>query len=222
MSIFDDYDPPETRRQQVILLLDVSGSMKENGKIDALNESVRKMIKVLQKADETNDCTYLTLIAFGGEAARLVFENAPIAQVIFENLRANGKTPIGQAFRLARELIEDRSRIPENSHNPTIALVSDGKPTDENWKTELDSFLNSEWGQRAYKFVLGIGNDADKDMLKSFSYPVYEAHEAAEIGQFLSYVTESITSFTMLESEISDLGPLVEEDENTDLIDDDK
>ena len=54
-------------------------------------------------------------------------------------------------------------------------------------------------------------------MLKSFSNPVYEAHEVAEIGNFLSYVTESIASFTMLESEMSDVNTWLEETETSDL-----
>ncbi|MFL5346088.1 MAG: hypothetical protein ACJ8AT_14970 [Hyalangium sp.] len=44
---------------------------------------------------------------------------------------AEGRTLMGAAFELARELIEDRTRLPARAYRPTLVLVSDGIPTDE-------------------------------------------------------------------------------------------
>ena len=194
MSLLDAYEPVAARTLPVVLLLDTSGSMRADGKIDALNDSVTEMIEALTDVDAGHGYITLSVITVGGDSAELVTNNVPVADIEFSSLKANGRTPLGSGLRIARELIE---QFPSRAFLPTLALVSDGIPTDPSWEPELDQLLTSKRGQKASRFALAIGADADRDLLKLFSGgEVHQASEAAEIKKFLQFVTMTITQAT--------------------------
>lgn len=195
MSLLDAYEPVAARTLPVVLLLDTSGSMREDDKIDVLNDSVTEMIETLTDVDAGHGYITLSIITFGGNSAELVTNNVPVADIEFSSLKASGRTPMGSALSTARELIE---HFPSRSFLPTLALVSDGIPTDPSWEPELDQLLASKRGQKASRFALAIGADADRDLLSRFSGgEVHQASEAAEIRKFLQFVTTTITQATL-------------------------
>ena len=112
-------------------------------------------------------------------------------------LRADGRTPMGAAFSEACKLIEDKERIPSRAYRPVLILVSDGHPTDI-WEQEFDALCGSERAQKATRFAMAIGADADLDMLGRFANdkesPVFKAHEARDIHRFFRAVTMSVTA----------------------------
>ena len=198
MSMLDAYEPVASRTLPVVLLLDTSGSMREDDKIEVLNDSVTEMIEELTEVDAGHGFITLSIITFGGAAASLVTNNVPVAHIEYASLKANGRTPMGDALRIARELIEDREAFPSRSFLPTLALVSDGIPTDPSWEPELERLLEGERGRKATRFALAIGVDADRDLLARFANgQVYEASEAAEIRNFLRFVTTTVTQTTL-------------------------
>ena len=198
----NSYQSLSMRRLPVVLLLDTSGSMHDNGKIDVLNDSVEEMIEVLRLEDAGLGVIVVSIVTFGGESAEIVVKNCPIGEVQFSKLRAKGSTPMGHAFRLTQELIEDYEALPSNSFIPTLALVSDGSPKDKDWDTALDNLINCERGAKASRFALAIGSDADKDMLRKF-HPggPREAADAAGIREFLHFVTMTILDPTYLDND---------------------
>jgi uncharacterized protein YegL len=198
MSLFTDIEPAKPRTLPVILLLDTSGSMRADDKIDVLNDSVAEMIRELAAVDAGHGFITLTLISFGGDTAQLLQKNIPVGAIQFTSLKAGGRTPMGQALTIARELVEDREEIPSRAYRPTIALVSDGLPVPP-LADELDALISSERGSKSSRFALAIGSDADHDMLTKFasSGDVKEASEAAEIRNFLQWVTNTVTQVTL-------------------------
>ena len=52
----------------VIILADTSGSMAADGKIDALNQSLREMLATFSTTDDLRAEIYVAIITFGGEA----------------------------------------------------------------------------------------------------------------------------------------------------------
>lgn len=198
MSLLDDIEPVQARTLPVILLLDTSGSMRQDDKIDVLNDSVAEMIRELASVDAGHGLITLTLITFGGESAKVVQKNVPVSNIAFTPLRAGGKTPMGQAFSLARDLIENRDEISSKSYRPTIALVSDGFPVPA-LAGELEALIDSDRGSKSSRFALAIGADADRNLLARFTSggDVREASEAAEIRNFLQWVTNTVTQVTL-------------------------
>lgn len=189
---------PQARPLPVIVLADVSGSMAENGKIDALNVALREMVASFAKEGRLRAEIQLGLITFGGKDAK---EHLPLAAAHaitnIDRFTANGSTPMGAAFDVARGLLEDRDRIPSRAYRPVLVLVSDGAPTDD-WEDALARLQGSERGQKVTRFAMAIGADADKDMLAKFANdreaPVFEAHESRDILRFFRAVTMSVVA----------------------------
>ncbi|MEV0082905.1 VWA domain-containing protein [Saccharopolyspora sp. NPDC050642] len=216
MSLLDSFSPISARTLPVILLLDTSGSM-HGDKIGVLNDSVTEMIEELTEADAGHGFITLSIITFGGTSANVLFAHKPIEDVEFTSLCASGPTPLGEALKLARELIEDRDALPSRAYRPTIALVSDGIPKESSetpWDQELDALLDSERGAKATRFALAIGAEANRELLAKFSGDKpHEASEASEIRNFLQFVTTTISQVTLSEFE-PDVAPTRDRDES--------
>jgi uncharacterized protein YegL len=192
-----DFAVKSARPLPVLILADTSGSMKENGKIEALNQSLRDMVKSFSEESRLRAEIHLGVITFGGTAqAHLPLTPAHQIQGIQEFV-ANGMTPLGGALTIACELIEDRDLIPSRAYRPILVLVSDGHPNDE-WEGPFRALLGSERAQKANRVAMAIGNDADKDMLEAFcndtEAPLFHANNAAEIIRFFRAVTMSVVS----------------------------
>jgi uncharacterized protein YegL len=196
MTTLNEFAFQSARPFPVILMLDVSGSMKTNGKIDVLNSSVSQMLATFAEEDNNQVDLQVAIVTFGAKEARFHQNLKPADQIVWQNMQAAGDTPLGLALKLVTDLIEDRSQIPSRAYAPTIVLVSDGIPTDE-WKPQLERLLSSERASKATRIVLGIGDDADILMLAEFMHnpdaQVLRAHEARLIRNFFRCVTMSVT-----------------------------
>ncbi|MDM8548222.1 VWA domain-containing protein [Candidatus Venteria ishoeyi] len=181
----------------IILLADVSGSMSVEGKIQALNQAVREMNMAFAEEEAERAQIQVAIITFGAGGAHLVQELTPAAETSWQDMQAAGSTPMGAAFTLVKELVEDHEKIPSRAYRPTLILVSDGEPNDE-WQAPLQALLQSERASKAIRFAMGIGADADTAMLQQFiadpEGKVFEAHEARQIQRFFRWVTMSVTS----------------------------
>jgi uncharacterized protein YegL len=196
MSPLKDFTTQAARPLPVILLADVSGSMSGAGKIQALNHAVREMLEAFQDESDLRAEIHVSVVTFGGQAGTHL-PLGPARDASWSDLGASGGTPMGAAFTLARELVEDRRAIPSRAYRPTIVLVSDGQPTDD-WQAPLQALLGSERGGKAFRMALAIGDDADHDVLQAFladpEARVYRADEARQIRQFFQLVTMSVSS----------------------------
>jgi len=196
MSKLKEFTTQAARPLPVVVLADVSGSMGVDGKIQALNLAVREMIDAFKDENDLRAEIHVSIITFGGKASvHLPLGRASDAS--WTDLDANGSTPMGAAFELARTLVEDRNTVPSRAYRPTVVLVSDGQPTDE-WKPQLNALLKSERGGKAFRMALAIGADADHAVLQEFladgEARVYRADEARQIRKFFRLVTMSVSA----------------------------
>ena len=196
MPSLKEFTVSSARPLPVILLADVSGSMAVDGKIDALNGAVAEMQAAFAEEEDERAEIHLAVVTFGRTAA-LHVPLTPAHDVRWTPMQADGRTPLGGALDIATDLIEDRDRVPSRAYRPTVVLVSDGLPNDE-WEEPLQRLLTSERAAKAERFALGIGADADHDMLRRFLNSsegrVFEAHEGREIRKFFRWVTMSVSS----------------------------
>ncbi|MDO4231360.1 MAG: VWA domain-containing protein [Lautropia sp.] len=197
MSSLKKFTVSAPRPLPVIVLADVSGSMGENGKIQALNASLKEMIATFGKESRLRAEIQVGIISFGG-VARTHTDLIPAHSIAgFTDLGASGQTPMGAAFELACELLEDKERIPSRAYRPVLILLSDGLPTDE-WEEPLQRLCQSDRAQKATRMAMAIGPDADEGMLKTFANdpeaPIFRAHNARDIHRFFRAVTMSVTS----------------------------
>ena len=196
MATVKEFTVASARPLPVVLLADVSGSMAADGKIAALNAAVAEMQAAFAEEDDAQAEIHMAVVTFGGRA-ELHLPLAPAAQVQWTNMQADGMTPMGAALDIVTDLIEDRERVPSRAYTPTVVLISDGLPNDE-WQGPLKRFHDSERAAKAQRFALGIGADADHDVLRAFlgdpEGRVFEALEAREVRKFFRRVTMSVTA----------------------------
>lgn len=196
MSRLKEFTTQSARPLPVILLADVSGSMGVDGKIQALNHAVREMIEAFQDESDLRTEIHVSVVTFGGQS-RVHLPLGPARDASWTDLGANGGTPMGAAFDLTRQMVEDKAAVPGRAYRPTVVLVSDGQPTDA-WQQPLQALLGSERGGKAFRMALAIGADADHAVLRAFladpESRVYRADEARQIRQFFQLVTMSVSA----------------------------
>ena len=181
----------------VVLMLDVSGSMFGN-KINNLNTAVEDMLNSFAHEEKMETEILVSVITFGGSVnLHLPFTKA--SQIQWQSLRANSDTPMGNALKMAKAMIEDRETTPSRAYRPTVVLVSDGKPTDTLQKP-LEDFISNGRSSKCDRMAMAIGKDADESVLKRFientPHSLFYAENAGQLHEFFQRVTMSVTMRT--------------------------
>ena len=194
-----EFTMTQARPLPVIILADTSGSMGVEGKIEALNDAMKEMIKTFSKESRLRAELQLGIITFGGN----VLEHTPLTNIsemegdIFADFDANGGTPMGEALSHVNNWLENKELIPSRAYRPVIILVSDGHPTDD-WEASFEAFKSSDRAQKATRFAMAIGSDADDVMLNEFindrEAQLFHAHNARDIHRFFRAVTMSVSA----------------------------
>jgi uncharacterized protein YegL len=171
-------DRPEAEISRLPLhffwVLDVSGSMVAQGKIQALNNAIHETIPALREEACHNPHIELMIrvLAFADEAEWVVGEPTPVDQFRWPGVAAvaDGMTELGPALHqlsLAMHSLAEDGR----GFTPAAVLVSDGRPTNIRQPTfseALRELLAEPWGRRAVRMAVAIGRDADTPTLQRF------------------------------------------------------
>ena len=200
MSTLKSFVANTARPLPVIVLADTSGSMGDNGKIEALNQALREMIRSFATESRVRAEIQVGIITFSGTSADVHLPLTPAHQILeTKTMIARGKTPMGAAFDAVRTLLEDRDLIPARAYRPALVLISDGLPNDD-WEQPLSRLQSSERAKKATRFAMSIGDDANDEMLSKFlndkEAPLFKTHEARDIHRFFKAITMSVTSRT--------------------------
>ncbi len=210
----NNFSPAQPRPMPVFLLVDTSGSMRGE-KIQSVNMALRDMVASFRAVNDIRGEIQLAIITFGEEVT-IAQELAPLDQLALTELEAAGKTPMGSALEFLLLMLEDKDIVLSRAYTPTVVLISDGIPTDvtrELWdkavagETTVADFLDwpplnalhvSERGSKCIRLAMGIGDDANNEMLTAFvnrpGVPVIKARDARGIEEFFQWVTLSVTS----------------------------
>jgi uncharacterized protein YegL len=160
---------PMARRQlHFMWILDVSGSMRTDGKIQALNVAISEALPSLRAAAEGNMSADVMVRAVTfSTGANWHFPNPiPVGEFRWTPVEAGGFTDMGAALSLAAGGLQVPP-MPERGLSPVLVLVSDGQPTD-NFADGLRELLDTTWGSRAIRLAIAIGRDADQNVLQTF------------------------------------------------------
>ncbi len=192
------FDVPKTL--PVILLLDNSGSMSADDHIVTLNNAVNTMLKSFRELDSIIATISVAVITFGGEA-KLLQELKLAGESSDVKLEACGGTPYGMALRIAKEMIEDREKLPKRSYRPMVITVSDGLPNDE-WQTALEEFKTQGRSSKCHCLAMSIGAPEGTpafEVLTRFAdgrENVFFAENAKDIHKFFKFITTTIKTRT--------------------------
>lgn len=156
------------RELHFIWLLDVSGSMNAEGKIQALNVAIREAIPQLQAAarDNPNVEVLVRAATFSNGARWHIEKPTPVAELRWSDVAAGGHTDMAAAFRLVAEVMQVPP-MPERAVAPVVVLVTDGHHTDD-FDAGLAALMAQRWGHDALRMAVAIGRDVNLAALQAF------------------------------------------------------
>ncbi len=193
----NNYKAPEVKKLPVVLLLDVSGSMR-GAKIESLYDATRDMIDTFVGAQIKEQSIDVAIITFGKEI-KLHTPYTPVKELQakgLERFEADGKTPMGTAIQMAKDMIEDKGVTPSRIYRPAVVLVSDGEPNDD-WRSAVANFINDGRSSKCQRFAVAIGDEADRSVLETFTENkdnVFYAAQASDLADCFKTVSMSVTT----------------------------
>ena len=191
------FTTPAAKPLPVVLLLDVSSSMSGD-KIDNLNKAVKDMLDTFAQEEKMETEILVSVITFGDQV-ELHVPYTKASQVRWQELHADGMTPMGIALKMAKAMIEDKEITPSRAYRPTVVLVSDGQPNDS-WEKPLEDFISEGRSSKCDRMAMAIGRDADEVVLERFiegtPHDLFYAENAGQLHEFFQRVTMSVTMRT--------------------------
>ena len=158
--------------KDVIVVLDTSGSMDADGKIDQARKALTFMVNKLNEKDR------FALVTFSTEARKLhetlttaSAEAKADAIAKIEKLEATGGTNLEQAIRYAYELAKSGTEEGKGTRPCYVILLSDGVPT-MGETTDVKALAKIARDNRAENvrvFPFGVGNDVNTWLLDTLA-----------------------------------------------------
>lgn len=196
---FDD-DPLNatgvSRKSLVIFfLIDTSGSMKGT-KMGELNTAMEELVPEIRRIGEADTDVKVAVLTFSTNLAWMYSEPVSIEEFEWNRLSANGITNMGAAFEELNLRLSRNSFLnsPSLSFAPVIFLMTDGYPSDD-YKQGLKKLSDNSWYKYALKVALGIGKEANDEMLAEFTNSEDTVVHAYTGGQLASLIKKiAVTS----------------------------
>lgn len=166
-----------SRPLHFIWLADGSGSMRVDGKIQALNHAIREAIPHMRSAARENPhaSVFVNAIRFADEARWMGEKLTPVSEFRWQDIEAGGVTALGEALAMVGDALQP-PLMTERALPPVIALVTDGLPTDD-FQTGLNHLLSKPWGRQAVRIVVAIGEDSTSNEAQEI-FRAFIANEA--------------------------------------------
>ena len=183
------------RELHFVWLLDTSGSMNADGKIQALNVAIREAIPQLRAAarDNPNVAVLVRAIAFSNGARWHLETPTPVESLRWTDLAAAGHTDMGAALRLLADAMATPP-MPERAVSPVFVLVTDGHHTDD-FDAGLAALLAEAWGREAVRAAVTIGRDVNLAALQKFigddAVRPVQANNPEELVQQIRWLSRS-------------------------------
>ncbi len=196
MLDFDDDDPLSatsvSKKSLVIFfLIDTSGSMKGT-KMGELNTVMEELIPEIRRVGEADTDVKVAVLTFANSVMWMYSEPVSIEDFEWTRLRADGVTSMGEAFRELSIRMSRNSFLssPSLSFAPVIFLMTDGYPSDD-YKAGLEVLQKNSWYKFGLKAALGIGKEANDDMLAEFTGTkdtVVHAYSGGQLAQMIKII----------------------------------
>jgi len=181
---------PEEPHVATILLLDTSGSMSEDNKINALNDGLKLFKEEISNDNLARKRVDLAVLTFGNEV-NLMHDFSSIDNFDSPVLEADGTTPMGDAILEAISKVKERKKLYKNTgidyYRPWIFMITDGEPTDMapgdiKWEKVKQAVHKGE-SNKSFMFYCVCVEPANVEYLKEIS-PPNRAPVKLKQGQF--------------------------------------
>jgi uncharacterized protein YegL len=154
------------------ILADCSGSMKIDGRMQALNFAIASMLPHLAswERDQEQAQILLRAIAFADRAEWHIAEPLPVAGARWKPLHhvEKGLTRMGAAFSLVAQALQP-GQLEKRALRPAILLITDGRPTDPaEFEAGMRVLSAAPAGRAAIRLAVAIGRGANSEYLARF------------------------------------------------------
>ena len=162
------------RLTNIFFLVDTSGSMNEQGKIDAVNNAMQEAIPVVRDfaAKEASHKILCSILEFNSGVNWITEQPVDAEDLQWIDLKASGGTCLGAAYaQLASKLSRKEGGVMAKHLNnaPIIILLTDGYPTDDS-SAGLSLLKKNWWFMAAVKIAIEItGGDVERRQLIDFT-----------------------------------------------------
>lgn len=195
------------RAMIVILVIDVSGSMKEE-RIGAVNDAIRNLIPELQQRERSNTAAEikLAILEFSSKAHWITDEPVPVSRFRYEDITdVRGGTNYGNAFEELNKKMnkEQFFQSTAGAYAPLIVFMTDGKPTDVGiYPEKLRELQANKWFQISTRAGIAIAEGASsaeckKALVEFTENPdnVFDARNAFVLARQIQLVTMTGVTF---------------------------
>ena len=192
---FDD-DPLSatgvSRKSLVIFfLIDTSGSMKGK-KMGELNTVMEELIPEIRKVGEADTEVKVAVLTFSTDVRWMYSAPIPIEEFEWARLRASGVTSLGAALKELNARMSRNGFLNSQSLSfaPVIFLMTDGYPSDD-YKAGLKELQANSWYKFGLKAALGIGSEANDNILAEFTGSadtVVHAYSGGQLAQMIKII----------------------------------
>lgn len=159
------------KEMHIFYVLDTSGSMNDDSKIQKLNECMEECTEALKDLAKSNADAILKIavLEFNSNPRWITSNGAEaLEDFMWSDLKAGGTTDIGAALKALNSKLSKNGFL--NSMTgalmPVIIFMTDGHATDDYLKSLIDIRTN-KWFSRATKIGFAFGEDADIKMMSS-------------------------------------------------------
>ncbi len=142
--------------KDVVFVLDTSGSMQSDGKIEQAKQALDFCVRSLRPEDRLNIVRFATAVTALGETVQPVSEAREKALAFVKGIEANGGTNLDEAVK------KGLASFPESTRPRILVLLSDGNPTVG--ETDPETILKATKAantREARSFVWGVGYDVN-------------------------------------------------------------
>ena len=161
----------ESKALELFFVVDVSGSMAADGKIQSLNTAVEEALPFLRQAvaETVGVRAFVRLLAYATDTRWVVDHPVPIDDFLWPQMDAEqgGLSELGVALGELAQVLETHDlELP-----PALILLSDGMPSDTSSPsfTEALALLDSvPVARAASRVAIAVGEDADDSALHAF------------------------------------------------------
>src|SRR5271157_792600 len=158
----------QKKHSNVVLVLDTSGSMNEEGKIQSAREGAKQLVQLLDDGDTFSFLPFSSELHWAQRNASVKTERANLTTQI-SSLFAGGGTALYDAIDSAYQQLA--SAGPGESKIEAVVVLTDGEDTESKMKLEeLMERIKFNGETRAiHIFTIAYGKDARKDILQKIA-----------------------------------------------------
>ena len=167
LKLFDQ----RKKAANVVLVLDTSGSMNDDKKIQNAREGAKQLVNLLSPADHLSLVPFNTKINWAATDVPISSGRDDLLRTI-DSLFAGGGTALYDSIDAAyQHLLQEQKQPGQESRILSVVVLTDGADTESNMKlNDLMQRIQYDGETRAiHVFTIAYGKDARKDVLKQIA-----------------------------------------------------